>query len=96
MVDIATGSPVVTINTADSEMVTIAWHNRAKLCNVLQEVVDAAADTVFDMAGWDAPVAGAHIFHTLVLDLLGRNTARGKIYEAKCTGSHLKRSYVVR
>ena len=51
MVDIATGSPVVTINTADSEMVTIAWHNRAKLCNVLQEVVDAAADTVFDMAG---------------------------------------------
>jgi len=47
-----------------------------------------------DFVRYDAVSAGAELFRVLVLDLLGRNTARGKIFNCRAT-THMPSAVVV-
>ena len=83
VIDNATGLPCTSLRADADESVAVAWKDRERMDTVLCNLEARGYDACNDCWGYDSAAAGAEVCRHLLLDLLGRHTARGKIFEAK-------------
>ena len=76
------------------EAVEVKWSDKTKVLTALNETIVAANIATDNISRFDSTSAGAEVFRLLVVDLLGRNTPRGKIYDMK-SRSHMQQTSVV-
>jgi hypothetical protein len=81
VIDNATGLPCTTVHADADESLAVTWDDKASMAALLHTLDEQGYDACNDLWGYDSAAAGAEVCRHLLLDLLGRNTARGKIFE---------------
>ena len=79
----ATGEACTSVAAVADESISLVWHDMERLKEVLDTLESQASVASNDCWRYDSVSTGAEMCRHLLLDLLGRNTARGKIFEAK-------------
>jgi hypothetical protein len=78
----------------DDEIVNIVWNDKMAITESLSSVQEEASKLVARVEGYSAGAAGAEFCRQLILDLLGRHTARAKVFDNKSSW-HLRSTFVI-
>ena len=70
------------------------WDDWRGMLALLDQLLDDSRTTSDDMDRYSSGAAGAELCRQLVIDLLGRNTAMGKVYESKSSW-HIQSTLVI-
>jgi hypothetical protein len=94
LVDPTTMCAVQTYSSSGNEQLSLLWDDWRGMLELLDELLQDARVAADNMDRYSSGAAGAELCRQLVIDLLGRNTAMGKVYESKSSW-HLQSTLVV-